>query len=93
MRCDLDPEARHYQDQLHQANQERMRSFETKLDRTLEAMIAIGKAIECIPDMDQRIDKLEADRQQRKGAMAVLAFLCGLVGAGIEALVHYASSK
>ena len=89
----MDVEARHYQDQLHQANQERMGRFEDKLDRTLNAVVQIGEAIKCIPSMDERITVLEADKNQRKGALAVLAFLCGLIGAGLEAIIHHFLSK
>ena len=85
----MDAEARHYQDQLHQANQERMTRFEDKLDRTLNVVVQIGEAIKCIPSMEQRIKDLESERDQRKGAIAVIAFLCGLLGAGIAELAKH----
>ena len=64
----MDIEARQYENQLHQANQERMGRFEDKLDRTLKVVVEIGEAIKCIPAMEQRIKDLESERDQRKGA-------------------------
>ena len=85
----MDAEARHYQDQLHKVNQDRMDRIEGKLDRTLEAMLQIGEAIKCVPDMEKRIKELESDRDQRKGAIALLSLVCGLLGAGIGELIRH----
>jgi hypothetical protein len=85
----LDAEARHYQDQLHKVNQDRMDRIEGKLDRTLEAMLQIGEAIKIVPEMDKRIKALESERDQRKGALALLSVGCGLLGAGIEEVLRH----
>jgi hypothetical protein len=89
----LDLEARHYQDQLHKANQERMGRIEDKVDRALELMLVVGKSIECIPKIEERIKSLESARDQRLGAMAMLLILSGLIGAGITELIKHFFSK
>lgn len=89
----MDPDARRYQDQLHAVNQERMGRIEDKVDRTLTALSAIAVAIEIIPGMVKRIEELEAERNQRKGALVVLGFMSGLLGAGIEVLIKHLMGK
>ncbi len=85
----MDLDARLYQDQLHKLNSERMDRFECKMDKVLEVIASVGEIIKRIPSMDDRIKELESERDQRKGAIAILAFLSGLVGAALESFVHH----
>lgn len=88
----MDVEARHYQDQLHQANQERMQRVEEKLDTLLQSSTRVQESTKDLPDLTRRVAALEQDRDRAKGAMSVLSAIAGLigagVGAGIEALLH-----
>ena len=85
----MDIEARHYQDQLHIANQERMSKVESKLDQLLVGMTELKEQIKCIPNVEERVSDLEAERNQRKGAQAVLGLIAGAVGAGAIKLIEY----
>lgn len=93
----MDVEARHYQDQLHQANQSRMERLEGKLDELLESSTRVDESTKDLPKLTDRVDVLEKELDRAKGAMAVLSAIAGLIGAGIgaaiEALFHALSRK
>ncbi len=76
----MDADARFYQDELHKANTARMDRIEKKLDRTLLVMAEVAVAVKCIPTIEERLEDLESERDQRKGAMALFTFMCGLSG-------------
>ncbi len=81
----MDPEARHYQDQLHHANQERMQRFEDKLDELLESSTRVQESTKDLPKLTDRVATLENELNRAKGVMAVLGAIAGLIGAGIGA--------
>lgn len=93
----MDQDARNYQNQLHNANQERMKSFETKLDKVLETVTRVDVAVVGFPELEKRVAALENDKSFRKGVLAVLVFLGSLIGAGIgeaaKAIFHYFYGK
>lgn len=88
----MDAEARHYQDQLHQMNQDRMKRLEDKLDALLESSATVEESTKDLPKLTDRVAKLESDSNRAKGAMAMLSAIAGLIGAGVgaavEALIH-----
>lgn len=88
----MDVEARHYQDQLHKANQDRMERFEEKLDVLLESSTRVQEATKDLPKLTDRVATLENELNRAKGAVTVLSAIAGLIGAGvgaaIEALLH-----
>lgn len=88
----MDAEARHYQDQLHKANQEKMERFGEKLDVLVESSIRVQESTKDLPSLTKRVAALERDSDRAKGAMAALSAVAGLIGAGvgaaIEALLH-----
>ena len=93
----MDPEARQYQDQLHQVNQERMRRFENKLDQALKILSSVASDVENVPELEKRVKALEEDKSFRKGVMAAIAFLGTLIGASLseafKALFHHLIGK
>lgn len=93
----MDEDARLYQDQLHRANQDRMKRLEEKLDKITEPIIRAANAVECIPDLVERVEALEKDQAFKKGVIAVILFLGSVAGAGlgkiIEAAFHYIFGK
>lgn len=88
----MDVEARHYQEQLHNANQVRMQRLEDKLDALIESSTRVQESTKEFPKVSERVAALENELSRAKGAMAVLSAAAGLIGAGIgaaiEALFH-----
>ena len=93
----MDAEARQYQDQLHKVNQERMGSFERKLDQALKILTRMAGDVERVPNLEQRIKQLEEDKSYRKGVIAAIGFLGTVIGAGLselaKALFHHLTGK
>ena len=93
----MDSEALQFQNQLHEANQERMRAMETKLDLILRSVLRTDAVCESWPKLLDRVDTLEKQREYRKGFVAAAALVGGYLGkwmgTWLEWMIHHLIGK
>ena len=76
------------QNLMHEANQARMSKIEEKQDRAYELLVTVATKINCLPELEKRVTALEADSNQKKGALMVVGIVAGAVSSGLVEMLR-----
>ena len=86
-------DGRQFQQQLHEQNQERLKSLEDGQKKQIAELATISANTACLIEVVERIDSLEKSRSLFMGALGVIAMVGPVTAAAVGASVEWMLNK